>query len=309
MCAAHQENHPADYDWRSRFPDAEPVLAGESAPAYTAELDDGHWLIVDEGTMVDFLDEEDQEMAHGLVKLTRYDERRGLERAVADLHARVAESPAEKLLIRALPEIGARLERVAEKDGLARVNERDHLQRVTFAALTELAAASPGELEVRSAWPLSVADWPRLGSVDIAITRADGPPALVELKCGSGSDALGPCAWDLLKLATALSRGGGSAGYLLGATTRALWERPLRGAELLDSGRWDTKAIRSAYADWWRHWEKHNDPRPIRVPSRGETVHIGTTRFELGPSSWELRLAEVRCDPGKWSVWDAADDD
>src|SRR5436190_24292018 len=67
--------HPYDYRWRDRFPDAAPVLRGEGGAVYAAEDADRKslWLIKDEGTMADFLPEEDWGT---LVSLTRYSTRR-----------------------------------------------------------------------------------------------------------------------------------------------------------------------------------------------------------------------------------------
>lgn len=66
--------HPQNYRWRERFPTAAPVFAGEGGGVYAAEDADGKslWLIKDEGTLADFLPEEDW---GGLVLLTRYSSR------------------------------------------------------------------------------------------------------------------------------------------------------------------------------------------------------------------------------------------
>jgi hypothetical protein len=158
-------------------------------------------------------------------------------------------------------------------------------------------------LSVGAALRVTLPDWPRLGPVDITLSEPDQPPSLVELKCGSGPDALGPCAWDLLKLASAVVAGAGSAGYMLAATTRAMWDRPARGADIFDSGAWEAGNVRELYADWWRSWEKRGDPRPLRVPARGQTAALGEAAFEAGGATWQLRLARVEADTDGWVGW------
>jgi hypothetical protein len=92
--------------------------------------------------------------------------------------------------------------------------------------------------------------------VDIAFLLGGDMPIAIELKCGSGRDALGPCAWDALKLALGLQSGAVSAGYMLAATTAADWESRHRGCELFGTSAVETLELRERYLDWWRHWER-----------------------------------------------------
>ena len=67
---------------------------------------------------------------------------------------------------------------------------------------------------------------------------------------------LGPCAWDVLKNALTLRMGDASAAYLLAATTKTMWDKPVRGAELFAHGQWTAEQLRADYKDWWCHWER-----------------------------------------------------
>jgi hypothetical protein len=104
-------------------------------------------------------------------------------------------------LIELADETARELARRANAGRLARVNERDHLQpSCSSAALIVAKHRLPGST-VSTSFRFQSSLWPRLGMVDIALSRGDEPPTALELKCGAGRDALGPCAWDALKLA------------------------------------------------------------------------------------------------------------
>ncbi len=61
--------------WRERFPNAERIVGAEGGAIYAAEAEGAWWLITDEGTMADFFDAEDADLAAGSVKLRRFDDR------------------------------------------------------------------------------------------------------------------------------------------------------------------------------------------------------------------------------------------
>lgn len=203
-----------------------------------------------------------------------------------------------------VPRIAAVLGMRAEERGLTRVNERDHLQPWSVEILREVAMDEGSRLRVGTSFRLDYPEhWPGVGNVDLTLTGGGAPPVLVELKCGAGSDALGPCAWDVAKSALTLRMGTACATYLLGATTTAMWQRPVRGAEFFHAGQWDTANIRSRYEDWWRSWQKRPDPLPRRLTLRGSTQPIAAARFSVAGTDWELRLARVTVEPSGWFEW------
>jgi len=128
-------------------------------------------------------------------------------------------------------EAAAELARRAERDTLSGVNERDHLQPSCTSAARAIARTWTPLPQVSTSFGFSSPMWPRVGRVDIALLLQDEKPIAVELKCGTGRDALGPCAWDALKLAFGLQAEEISAGYLLTATTTSDWAKQFRGAE------------------------------------------------------------------------------
>jgi hypothetical protein len=202
-------------------------------------------------------------------------------------------STAHELLAAAAPAIARRVER----DAGDRVRERD-LERACVGALRELAP-KPGAVWQQGDHGLRER-WPCLGPVDVCLADGPGPPAFVELKCGSRADALGPCAWDLVKLAVALGAGTASAGFLVAATTLAQWERRVRGSELLDGGTWHAPCIRAHFRDWWLYWQKDGGGgcadgyRPPReVPASFATSPVASEPFAAGGVPWELRIAAV----------------
>jgi hypothetical protein len=125
------------------------------------------------------------------------------------------------------------------------------------------------------------AHWPRLGGVDIALVVPGTAPAFLELKCGTSSDALGPCAWDLLKLALATRQGDCAVGYLMAATRQKWWRAPSRGVEFFSPSAWSASEIRDRYGDWFRQWEGRGDPPPMKVPVAGRTEPFTSVHFDI----------------------------
>lgn len=200
-------------------------------------------------------------------------------------------------------ETAAELERRCARDGLNYVNERDHLQPCCASAAREIAGSWTPPAEVSTGFRFRSDLWPRLGGVDVALLFAGQKPVAVELKCGSGHNALGPCAWDALKLAFALQIGETSAAYLLAGTTATDWARRHRGAELFETAAVDTLALRARFIKWWRQWEGLEDPTPIKVPSRFITRTICIVPFDVGRLAWELRVAAVSVDSSDQIAW------
>lgn len=183
------------------------------------------------------------------------------------------------------------------------INERDHLQVHCADAARGLAAQPEAAFSVSTQLKLPIPDWPRLGSVDLALTWLPKEHALLELKCGDGSDTLGPCVWDALKCAFALRAGLASAAYLLAGAPQAKWDAPTKGAEFFSTGSWVTAELRDSYAGWWLHWEKCGDPQPARLPRSFNSVALGTFPLHIGSTLWELRLARVEQVSGELLDW------
>ena len=67
------EKHPMGYDARQRFPDMRRVKLFEGGAIYAAEKFGRFYLIIDEGTMADFLMPEDEDLLSELVKVIEFE--------------------------------------------------------------------------------------------------------------------------------------------------------------------------------------------------------------------------------------------
>jgi hypothetical protein len=209
----------------------------------------------------------------------------------------------EEWLIELASETARELARRANAGRLASVNERDHLQpSCSSAALTVAKRRLPGST-VSTSFRFQSSLWPRLGTVDIALLRGVEPPSALELKCGAGRDALGPCAWDALKLALGIQSRVLSAGYLLAATTTADWGSGHRGTELFGTDEFEALDLRERYVDWWRQWERLGDPLPLEVPRRFTTRAICRAPFAVAGTGWEVQVASVAVPDGERIAW------
>lgn len=271
------------------------------------------WVVKDEGSMADFVDDEDLGV---LVVLTRYGAGRERAKWVADvveIRRRYAElrddqvprtyTPTDKLLTDVVERTARDLEQLASDRGLKKVNERDHLQPSSAAAARSAVKDYWPTATVSAQWEVAFEAWPRLGNVDITMGPADQTPVLIELKCGAGTDAAGECVWDATKLAFALQCGSASEAYLLAGAPVADWERPIRGAEFFSAADHDLALLRVLYGDWWRHWENHEDPQPTELPCAFRTDPVHKTQLTVGGTSWELRLAAVSVSDGSRIPW------
>jgi hypothetical protein len=187
--------------------------------------------------------------------------------------------------------------------GLDRINERDHLQPCCASVAHAIAARWAPPPTVSTSFRFQSQLWPRLGGVDIAFLLDGDMPIAIELKCGSGRDALGPCAWDALKLALGLQSAAVSAGYMLAATTAADWERRHRGCELFGTSVVETLELRERYLDWWRHWERLGDPLPLELPRRFTTRPICCAPFDVAGTGWEVRVAAISTTDQQRVAW------
>lgn len=76
------EHQPARYEWRSRFEDVRVLDKMEGGAVYAATGEGAYWIVIDEGTLADFLPEDEHD---GLIRLMRYDDRQTWDRAVAGI--------------------------------------------------------------------------------------------------------------------------------------------------------------------------------------------------------------------------------
>lgn len=76
------EYHPARYNWQSRFEDLQALNKMEGGAVYAAKGEGAMWIIKDEGTLADFLPEDDSAQ-EALIRLERYEDHLSWERAVA----------------------------------------------------------------------------------------------------------------------------------------------------------------------------------------------------------------------------------
>jgi hypothetical protein len=294
------ERHRHGYPWRKRFPHAERVMLGEGGGVYSAEGEGAWWLITDEGTMADFIESD----VDGLIALRRFDDSHSWKQAIVAYRDGRTHLRVEEALREAVPAIASYVAARAADLRLTRINERDHLQPWSFKALKLVMRPSDGPLAVGASLSLDYPRrWPRLGNGDITLTAEGAAPAFLELKCGAKSDALGPCAWDVLKNALTLRMGDASAAYLLAATTKTMWDKPVRGAELFAHGQWTAEQLRADYKDWWCHWEKEGYV-PKHPPARGYSDPLASAPFKVGSIDWELRLSSVTVESHDWFDWE-----
>ncbi len=197
------------------------------------------------------------------------------------------------ILVEALLETARRLQQAAEAQRLQHVNERDHLDPQFRIALAAVARSSASTYRLTKP-KVATAEWPKLGTVDVGIEVDDRGLTLIELKCGKGEDALGPCAWDAAELAYLLQARTGNDAFLVAATTLGNWEASIRGAEFFRSARHDMAALRGSYADWWEKWERDGYPAASRMPARFETELVAETPFTVAAETWLLRMSRVR---------------
>jgi hypothetical protein len=305
MSPAVAQRHPCGYPWHARFPQAVRVLAGEGGAVYAAEDLGGRslWVIKDESTPAGLVPEDGR---NGLVTLTRYsyrdraqwvadivDMRRRHGAASTDADVTTWPGPLDVALVELTNETATRTEGLARRRRLKWVNERDHLQPCCAAAAAELAKRWMPAPTVSTQLELEFRAWPRVGSVDIALIWPNTAPVLLELKCGAGTDALGHCVWDSAKLALAMQYRKGSAVFLLAGAPASDWHRPVRGSEFFADGPHQAELLRVLYGDWWRHYERRDDPQPSELPRRWWTEHVHTAPFKVADERWELRLAQV----------------
>lgn len=65
--------HPFCYNYKEHFTDIKCIGGFEGGAIYQALKDNKHCLIIDEGTLADFLDDEDQDVLDQLVKIIEFE--------------------------------------------------------------------------------------------------------------------------------------------------------------------------------------------------------------------------------------------
>lgn len=164
-----------------------------------------------------------------------------------------------------------------------------HMQPLMRQALG--TALGDRDADVRGEYTIHLADWPKVGRVDLALLRLAPRtgPVLTELKW----ESLANCVWDLAKLGLALHRSAGTAAYLVAGASTEAWATA-RGSTLLTTRRWDTQRdLLDGYADLWAFWRRDVKTRPLRLPARIATEYIVSTPVPLVAGDWEIRAAEV----------------
>ncbi|MBK9097490.1 MAG: hypothetical protein IPM14_05050 [bacterium] len=65
--------HKFGFNYRKLFPDSKMIGGFEGGAIYKASKDGKFYLIIDEGTLADFLDEDDQDILDQLVKIIEFE--------------------------------------------------------------------------------------------------------------------------------------------------------------------------------------------------------------------------------------------
>lgn len=135
----------------------------------------------------------------------------------------------------------------AALDGREKVIERDLEE-----ALSRELASSIDDAEVSRQGSLKLESWVgRLGNADISIGEWPSR-CLLELKWGD----LPACAWDTVKLATALAEGQCRSAFLVAGARSTYWQENREGAELFGSAEWGVEDLLARYARWFAFWRR-----------------------------------------------------
>lgn len=79
------ETHPFNYQIEKNFPFRQRLASFEGGDVWLAENDDFYYIIVDEGTMADFLiPDEDDDLLNELVKIYEFDSESDRQRYIQD---------------------------------------------------------------------------------------------------------------------------------------------------------------------------------------------------------------------------------
>jgi hypothetical protein len=172
-------------------------------------------------------------------------------------------------------------------DGRERLVERD----LEEALLSSLSAA---EVPVQSQHSLKLESWSgRVGPLDLSVDSLAGPRA-IELKWG-GSE-LAACAWDTVKLTTALAESQVARAYLVAGAPTDTWQALGRGAELFEWRSWEIDGLLRAFARDFAYWRTDvaNFPRLLQRKWESRELFRSPTRLTVGGIGFEVRATELR---------------
>jgi hypothetical protein len=81
--------HPFGYNYTELFPNVKMIGGFEGGAIYKAFKDEKHYLIIDEGTLADFLDEDDQDLLDQLVKVIEFETEKELNQYLKERYAAI----------------------------------------------------------------------------------------------------------------------------------------------------------------------------------------------------------------------------
>lgn len=136
------------------------------------------------------------------------------------------------------------------------------------------------------------------GGLDLSYWSGDRPVTAVELKW-FGSRQLNDSAYDVVKLAAALSEGLVPRAYMLAGAPVDFWNQSRDGAQLFETGIVELDAHLNDFASWFAFWRTETINYPKRLPrSFLTTAKHSEPLTLLSGEQWELRLTEVSCSTG-----------
>lgn len=80
--------HKFGFNYRELFPDSKMIGGFEGGAIYKAIKDNKHFLIIDEGTLADFLDEDDQDILDQLIKIIEFENEDELNHYLGDRYGK-----------------------------------------------------------------------------------------------------------------------------------------------------------------------------------------------------------------------------
>jgi len=85
----HITKHHFRYNYKAEFPNLKEIAAFEGGTIYKATKDNKLNLIIDEGTLADFLDEDDKDLLDQLIKIIEFETKEGLENYIQEHNGRI----------------------------------------------------------------------------------------------------------------------------------------------------------------------------------------------------------------------------
>lgn len=194
----------------------------------------------------------------------------------------------EHLLLAALRAWGAEIEEAGTDPGA--LKEAD-LERGLAEQLSKLTTC-----RTQAAVNGRMADWPRVGAVDIELDR---PSTWVELKWVETANDLHNCLWDAGKVAQAQREGQAQFGYLVAGAPERQWRRGTAPTRLFDVSVWRGTSLVTEHPSWWTWWHDENaNTYPLRLPTPVITVPVGQVRCAAPTGEeWVVKVARVEA-PG-----------